>query len=504
MPPSSAKPLSESDVITLSALGVGRQGEYGAKTSIARQFGISRPTVYNKTRVAEAALKEAFFPPEDNARALARVVVDEAQLRRAIISAYVEGPNSIRDVQALLMSFYGLWISFGKIQMILADAQRAAAAFNAHVCLDRIKSAALDEMFSQGDPVLAGIDLDTGYVFLTDHRRGRSGDDWAEALNKRKEQGLELATVVKDAGTGLKAGVDKAFPQAQQRDDAFHALQMMTKQRRRMEKYAWSTMEGQLKAERELDKARRTPQPLQSATQKHRHANAKCEEAMAGHDQFEALMHEAAEAMQFIALDDLSPRRGEEQAMALEDVAARMDTMTGKKIKAVARYLRNRAPGLAVYMDDLGDALGRLAAEVGAEAVGLCCQLWRRAQEHAKASKWDKREHQRAALRLVQRLLTLLGDRAASVTHDVMAIIAKRHRASSAIESLNSLLRPYLYVHKGVSQGFLELFVAWRNLRTRPMGKHRGTSAYELLTGDKVDDWLTLLGYPPSASLTSR
>ena len=36
------------------------------------------------------------------------------------------------------------------------------------------------------------------------------------------------------------------------------------------------------------------------------------------------------------------------------------------------------------------------------------------------------------------------------------------------------------------------------------MGKHRGTSAYELLTGDKVDDWLTLLGYPPTASLTSR
>lgn len=30
------------------------------------------------------------------------------------------------------------------------------------------------------------------------------------------------------------------------------------------------------------------------------------------------------------------------------------------------------------------------------------------------------------------------------------------------------------------------------------MGKHRGTSAYELLTGKKVDDWLTLLGYPPS------
>jgi hypothetical protein len=217
IPPSNAKPLSEPDVITLSALAVGRQGEHGSKTSIARQFGVSRPTVYAKTRIAEAALREALFPPEDEAKELARVVVDEAQLRRAIISAYLEGPNSIRDVQALVLSFYGLWISFGKIQMILAEAQRRAAAFNAEVCLERLKSAALDEMFSQGDPVLAGLDLDTGYVFLAEHRRGRSGEDWAEALNKRKAQGLELTRVVKDAGTGLKAGVDRAFPHAQQR-----------------------------------------------------------------------------------------------------------------------------------------------------------------------------------------------------------------------------------------------------------------------------------------------
>jgi hypothetical protein len=34
-------------------------------------------------------------------------------------------------------------------------------------------------------------------------------------------------------------------------------------------------------------------------------------------------------------------------------------------------------------------------------------------------------------------------------------LLSKRHRASSAIEGFNALLRPYLYVRKGVSQGFL-------------------------------------------------
>ena len=65
----------------------------------------------------------------------------------------------------------------------------------------------------------------------------------------------------------------------------------------------------------------------------------------------------------------------------------------------------------------------------------------------------------------------------------------------------NATLRPYLYVHKGATQGFLDLFRAWFNLRTRRWGRHKGTSAHECLTRQRVHDWLTLLGYPPSPTL---
>ena len=67
-------------------------------------------------------------------------------------------------------------------------------------------------------------------------------------------------------------------------------------------------------------------------------------------------------------------------------------------------------------------------------------------------------------------------------------VLHQRHRASSAIEGFNAALRPYLYVHKGATkraraasgtQGFLDLFRAWFNLRTRRWGRHKGTSAHE-------------------------
>ena len=94
-----------------------------------------------------------------------------------------------------------------------------------------------------------------------------------------------------------------------------------------------------------------------------------------------------------------------------------------------------------------------------------------------------------------------LGPESASLLDAVEAVLHQRHRASSAIEGFHAALRPYLYVHKGVTQGFLDLFRAWFNLRTRRWGRHKGTSAHQNLTRKRVGDWLTLLGYPPSPAL---
>jgi hypothetical protein len=488
-----------SNAIKLSAAAVSRQGEYGAIVDLSRMYGVSRPTVYAHARTAQAALVETFTPRGNEAKPLVTVAVGKAQLHRAVIAARVEAPASIRDVQALVKSFYGLHVGYGTIHAILAKAEGRAAAFNRSVDLSGVEAVALDELFSQGDPVLAGIDLDTDYVFLLEHRKGRSGADWAEALNAGKPQGLDIQTVVKDAGTGLAAGVTQAFPAAEQRDDAFHALQAMSKARRRLEQRGWATMERLLEAEREHRRCQREAEWTASASQQVRHARERFEEAAGRHDRFEALMQEAKEAMEFIGRDSPAWRNGDEQATRIRDIAEGMASLGGKKVRGVARYLSNRAPGLARYMDELGDRLSSLAETYGAEVVGRSCQLWRLAKDTRGAPRRDRPKLRATARPIIEHIIRAAGERASEATLAVLAIVAKRHRASSAVEGFNALLRPYLHVHKRVSQGFLELFAAWRNLRTRPMGKHRGTSAYQLLTRKKVDDWLSMLGYPADA-----
>jgi hypothetical protein len=83
----------------------------------------------------------------------------------------------------------------------------------------------------------------------------------------------------------------------------------------------------------------------------------------------------------------------------------------------------------------------------------------------------------------------------------IQTLLTQRLRASSAIEGFNAALRPYLYVHKGVTQSFLDLFRAYYNLRTRRWGRHKNTSAHECISGQPVHDWLTVLGFPPSLAL---
>ena len=75
--------------------------------------------------------------------------------------------------------------------------------------------------------MLAGVDLDSGYLFglsLSATRDGEAG----QLLREGQCQGLELSVVVKDAARGIAAGVSEVFPQAEQRDD--HVLYEMNAQ----------------------------------------------------------------------------------------------------------------------------------------------------------------------------------------------------------------------------------------------------------------------------------
>ena len=143
------------------------------------------------------------------------------------------------------MLYPGVKVSYGTIQQMLVEAEGRAARFNAQSSLDGVQAGALDEMFSQGEPVLAGVDLDTGYLFGLSLSATRDAGAWAQVLREGQGQGLSLSVVVKDAAKGIAAGVAEVFPHAEQRDDCFHVLYEMNKVRRQLERRAYAAIEGE-------------------------------------------------------------------------------------------------------------------------------------------------------------------------------------------------------------------------------------------------------------------
>ena len=150
----------------------------------------------------------------------------------------------------------GVKVSYGTIQAMLVEAEGRAARLNAQSALDGVQAGALDEMFSQGEPVLAGVDLDTGYLFGLSLSATRDAGAWAEMLREGQGQGLALSVVVKDAARGIAAGVAEVFPCAEQRDDCFHVLYEMNKVRRKLERRAYAAIEREGEALGRLGKIR--------------------------------------------------------------------------------------------------------------------------------------------------------------------------------------------------------------------------------------------------------
>ena len=496
--------LPTSSKVELATLGVATRGSYGGISYLSETYGVSRPTIYAAVETAEALLERHFGDTGESRATQYLVTIDEAQLRRTVVALRVVGPYSIRAIETLLPCIYpGLRVSYGKIQGILIEAEELARAHNRTVDLAAIDAAALDEMYSQGQPVLAGVDLVSGYLFALALRSSRSADDWAEVLREGQQQGLELKKVVKDAALGIAAGVRQVYPQADQRDDCFHAQYEMGKVHRWLERRAYGAIAAVEEAKAKLKKFRATGRGNRAKLgARLRVATQRCDELLELHDRFEQAMRRAQEAMEVVDPHDGILRRGTWMQAELEQAGRQMMSLNQEKCRKVGLYLFNRAPGLASHARQVADHMAVLTSLWGHEAVESVCLIHRLLSDlghHYLAFRhWESRRRLGQAYAGLQQQAGKYTD---ALLADVNCVLAYRLRASSAIEGFNAALRPHLYVHKGVSEGFLELFRACYNLKTRRWGRHKGTSAHEWVTGEKVDDWLTVLGFPPSSAV---
>jgi hypothetical protein len=77
-------------------------------------------------------------------------------------------------------------------------------------------------------------------------------------------------------------------------------------------------------------------------------------------------------------------------------------------------------------------------------------------------------------------------------------LVRKLVRASSIVECINSLIRPYLFLKRTLKGKFLDLLQFYFNTRkymNSRVDERKGKSPFELLTGKEFGSWLEMLGY---------
>jgi hypothetical protein len=179
-------PLMTSQKIECVAKALAGQEDCGRIAGLSCEYEVSRPTVYAAKGAALEVLREHFEEPESDPTVW--VKVDPAQVRRTVVALRVMVPNALRPIEDMIPIIYpGVRLSYGKVQSMAAEAGAQAAAFNAKADLSGVHAGALDEIFSQGQPVLGGVDLDHGYLFGLALRGTRGGEDWAEVLKQGQE-----------------------------------------------------------------------------------------------------------------------------------------------------------------------------------------------------------------------------------------------------------------------------------------------------------------------------
>lgn len=208
-------------------------------TRIAEEARVSRQCVYQqKSRVLD------YVDSLDSGQASApSIPVDKRFVKRMVLSLSLDCRATAEGIQRTFSTVLNMHISIGEISAILQEASSRAQLFDSQVPLDSISQGANDEIFQGNTPILTGIDPESTYIYLLAEAGDRSADTWELYMEECKDHGLSLDVSISDAGTGLTAGIPRAFPDICVQPDVFHELRPLGAEVSRLERKACRLVE---------------------------------------------------------------------------------------------------------------------------------------------------------------------------------------------------------------------------------------------------------------------
>lgn len=406
------------------------------------------------------------------------LIADEHFYEKMIISLALDGTSSEEGIQRILENNFQKHVSIGKISQILNQAATRAAEFDESVDLSGIRQGANDEIFQCGNPVLTGVDADTGYVYLLQPTADRTADTWENAMNICRARNLELDVSISDFGTGLLGGIPKAFPDTCIQPDLFHFLMELGNEISSQERNVYTMLTDYYKYEEALSGQRvheKTFQKLLSLEEKLLPAVDRCDRLLTLYGwlremtRYQGYCYQDVLSLCYWILDQMEETAG----------------ITDKLRKVLARTRRN-LPDVLIYLERAEKALRECALKKGYPEDSLVL-MYRMRGYHPACQEYRSAD---------RRLRRILKKKYADVYLEIEGILKGIKRASSLVENLNGRLRRYMNLKRMIPEKFLTLLKVYFNTkkyRRSRRAEHVGKSPLELMTGQEHPDFYDIV-----------
>ena len=468
-------------------LGIGTAAMMGIPYGMAAEkFDISRAYYYELGQKAEPTLKGMTAAAE---MAEPVIVLNDAFRERLVLALTCYGNVSVSNIIAIFQAVFSYSISKGTVYNITRQASWKAEELERDVPLENIRRMATDEVFQNGEPVLTGVDLDSGYVFLAESAPDRSGETWKAALEDKKTRGLNPELNVSDGGSGLVKGVREAFPEIETQLDIFHALRDLGNQVRSVEQAAWKSLSEFCTLEYRV-KMTKTYLPTR---QEYEASRLKIDQCLLRADSLRVLFNWLRE---YTAFSGYGYEKSLRLCQWILDEMAKLYPKRENLQREIQRF-RRRLPDLLGFLPRLQRDMRNMASEFHVEESAFALLYAQKA--------WDYHSAEYGFIE--KKLYHIFGERLPEARTVLDTMIRLTYRASSADENVNGRLRVVMNAKRAVSPALFPLYRMFLNtvkLKRSRRPERIGTSALERLTGAERPEFLDALLGSPDYILSAR
>jgi hypothetical protein len=472
------------------------RGVYGTVTAMARELGTSRKFVYGLAERVRAAVAGAVAPCSPGPRPPSRFLeVDRRAIERAIVTLAMAGGVSERGIAECLEGVYRVRPSVGYIDGVLSRASAQAESFNTALRMELpAAQVEADELFACGRAHLLAVEHSSLLILALRRPERCDKGAWREVLDGMVERGVALARLGSDGGKALGGAVGE-LAGVEHQLDLFHALRKVARVVRALEGAAYGAIAKEEKLARKASGV--DPARLMGGYMHDRLREMRIESEMkiGRYEAMRTLGEWVAEALD--AVEARTGRlRGRTECLLELRAATELMHETGiDSVRELAAYLDRSGPALLAYADQLALPMVRLARELGSEGVRMLSREWLLGKRLRHARGPRRTQARRELLRM--RLLATLhfGADYPNSRRRVVRLLEDTMRGSSLAECINSLLRPYAQIMRGLGERFLPLFQLYRNAHVFARGKRAGRSPFQLAGIDTPEgNWLDWLG----------